>query len=95
METTSCQLCEKGKAEGVKLSFCNACRSMSYCSRECQKADWKAHKVICMQLKVGDTKQAVHPDHQARAEVAKERAERALSDCGPRVRRFFDLFFES
>jgi hypothetical protein len=95
METASCQVCEKGKAEGVKLSFCNSCRSVSYCSRECQKADWKTHKHICKELNIGDAKQAVNPEHLSRAEEAKERARNALSDCTPRVRRFFDLFFDS
>jgi hypothetical protein len=95
MVTACCQVCEKGKKEGLKLSFCNSCRSVSYCSRVCQKADWKAHKVICKQLNVGDAKQPVHPDHQSRAEMTKERAELTLSECAPRMRRFFDLFLES
>jgi hypothetical protein len=95
MDTASCQVCEKGKAEGVKLSFCNSCRSVSYCSRECQKADWKMHKVICKKLNVGDAKQAGHADHHVRAETTKEQARLAISGCTPRVRRFFDLFFES
>jgi hypothetical protein len=96
METASCQVCEKGKAEGVKLSFCIACRSVSYCSRACQKADWKAHKVICKKLNVGDAKQIVHADHQSNAERVKEVANSVLSECeNPRAQRFFDLFFES
>jgi hypothetical protein len=95
MDTASCQVCEKGKAEGIKLSFCIACRSVSYCSRACQKADWKTHKIICKVLNVGDAKQIGLADHQVRAEAAKEQAEIALSACGPRARRFFDLFFES
>jgi hypothetical protein len=95
METASCQVCEKGKAEEIKLSFCNSCLSVSYCSRACQKADWKAHKVICKELNVGDAKQIGHPDHLSHAEEAKEQAKLVLSDCTPTVRRFFDLFFES
>jgi hypothetical protein len=97
METASCQVCKMGKAEGIKLSFCNSCRSVSYCSRTCQKADWKkTHKVICKELNVGDAKQIVHPDHLSQAEKVKEMATNALSDCkNPRVRRFFDLFFET
>jgi hypothetical protein len=95
METASCQVCKKGKAEGLKLSFCNSCRSVSYCSRECQKADWKTHKVICKELNVGDAKQIAHSDQQARAEIAKEQAKLAISGCTPRVRRFFGLFLES
>lgn len=30
-----------------KLSRCAGCRKVSYCSRECQKADWKRHKQVC------------------------------------------------
>jgi hypothetical protein len=95
MDTASCQVCEKGKAEGVKLSFCNSCRSVSYCSRECQKADWKTHKVICKKLNVGDAKQAGHEDHHVRAETTKEQARLAISGCTPRFRRFFDLFLDT
>jgi hypothetical protein len=96
METASCQKCGKGKAEGMKLSFCGACRSVSYCSRVCQKADWKTHKTICKRLNVGDAKQIVHANHQTHAEFIKQLAELNLSDCeNPRVRRFFGLFSES
>jgi hypothetical protein len=95
MKTASCQVCEKGKAEGAKLSFCSSCRSVSYCSRECQKVDWKTHKVICKELNVGDAKQIGQPAHLSRAEEAKEQAKLAISGCTPRVRRFFDLFFET
>jgi ankyrin repeat protein len=79
----------------VKLSFCSSCRSVSYCSRACQKADWKTHKNICKKLNVGDAKQIALSNHQARTEKNKKLAELALSDCSPRVRRFFDLFFET
>jgi hypothetical protein len=96
METASCQVCEKGKAEGIKLSFCNSCRSVSYCSRECQKADWKTHKVICKQLNVGDAKQIVNEGHQSYAKKVEEVTKLYLSDCdNPRARRFFYLFFET
>jgi hypothetical protein len=95
METARCQICEQGTAEGVKLFFCNSCRSVSYCSCACQKADWKTHKNICKKLNVGDAKQVVCSEHQDRAEIATELAERDVSDCGPRAKRFFDLFFET
>jgi hypothetical protein len=96
MVKASCQVCEKGEAEGLKLSFCNSCRSVSYCSRACQKADWKTHKVICKKLNVGDAKQAAHTDHQSNAMRMKELAKHAVSSCNnPRARRFFHLFFDS
>jgi hypothetical protein len=95
MVTATCKLCERGEAEGLKLSFCNSCRSVSYCSRACQKADWKAHKVICKELNLVDAKQIFQSDHQSLPERAEEMARCALSECDPRARRFFDLFFES
>jgi hypothetical protein len=94
MVTASCQLCEKGETEGLQISFCSSCHSVSYCSRACQKADWKAHKVICKELNVGDAKQISTSEHQSLAERAEEMARRALSECDPRARRFFNLFFE-
>jgi hypothetical protein len=28
-------------------SVCARCEAVRYCSRECQRADWKAHKLVC------------------------------------------------
>lgn len=30
------------------LQQCSACRLMQYCSRECQKQDWRRHKPFCI-----------------------------------------------
>ena len=30
-----------------KLNVCNRCRHSLYCSRECQKAHWPMHKLVC------------------------------------------------
>eukprot|EP00914_Ancora_sagittata_P012017 GHVO01023256.1.p1 GENE.GHVO01023256.1~~GHVO01023256.1.p1 ORF type:complete len:244 (+),score=51.34 GHVO01023256.1:423-1154(+) len=35
-----------GKVEGT-LSRCQRCKKVLYCTRECQKEDWKFHKRIC------------------------------------------------
>ena len=29
------------------LSICSRCRMVAYCSVECQRANWKAHKAMC------------------------------------------------
>ena len=34
-------------AAGKRTSMCQRCRSAWYCSVECQKAHWKAHKFVC------------------------------------------------
>ncbi len=33
--------------ERSKLRCCSRCRSVAYCSRECQAADWSVHKEFC------------------------------------------------
>lgn len=44
----TCQNCGKlGSQFSVPLKSCAKCHWASYCSRECQKADWKNHKQVC------------------------------------------------
>jgi len=33
--------------ERSKTMYCSRCRSVTYCSRECQKADWAVHRPSC------------------------------------------------
>lgn len=41
-----CTSCKKSPPE-VDLKRCAKCSITPYCSRDCQKADWKVHKKIC------------------------------------------------
>ena len=51
MDTSCCFWCEKTKLTTERLFLCTGCMSVSYCSKECQKNDWKAfHKPECRQL---------------------------------------------
>ncbi|KAL1760257.1 hypothetical protein FB107DRAFT_287093 [Schizophyllum commune] len=43
----ACRKCLKAVEEGAMLKTCTGCRRIRYCSAECQKADWKAHKGLC------------------------------------------------
>ncbi|RYP74967.1 hypothetical protein DL769_003902 [Monosporascus sp. CRB-8-3] len=42
----SCNTCHKASPE-VNLKRCAKCSITQYCSRGCQKGDWKAHRKIC------------------------------------------------
>ena len=44
-----CAVCDASNDE-VKLKSCAKCESVLYCSRECQKKDWKKHKRNCKKL---------------------------------------------
>jgi hypothetical protein len=44
----TCSVCGKFPRPGEKIKRCSACKSVLYCGRECQEADWKAgHKDKC------------------------------------------------
>ncbi|KAH8175800.1 MYND finger domain-containing protein [Sarocladium implicatum] len=43
---TACASCTKSDTE-AGLKRCAKCQTTYYCSRDCQKADWKVHKKIC------------------------------------------------
>ncbi|KAI9902539.1 hypothetical protein N3K66_001891 [Trichothecium roseum] len=46
VDMTECNTCQKAPPE-VILRPCAKCSTTPYCSRDCQKADWKSHKKIC------------------------------------------------
>ncbi|KAF7194577.1 hypothetical protein HII31_04083 [Pseudocercospora fuligena] len=43
-----CAVCGAGKCgDGKPLMACSKCKRIFYCSKQCQKKDWKSHKVFC------------------------------------------------
>ena len=38
------------KAKSGKFLYCGKCKTISYCSKECQKTDWKDHKALCKHI---------------------------------------------
>jgi len=42
-----CSNPECSQAQNGHLSECSACRQTRYCSKDCQKAHWPAHKDLC------------------------------------------------
>lgn len=43
----SCAQCREEEKERGQWKRCSDCKAVSYCSRSCQLADWKAHKAFC------------------------------------------------
>ncbi|KZV65502.1 hypothetical protein PENSPDRAFT_638281 [Peniophora sp. CONT] len=42
-----CAVCMEGEDDGKEVTRCSRCKHAVYCSAECQKNDWKAHKLRC------------------------------------------------
>ncbi|KAJ7041867.1 hypothetical protein C8F04DRAFT_1077530 [Mycena alexandri] len=51
-----CDNCRKSPADlGIsKMKMCSACSSAPYCSVECQRQNWKKHKVDCKRVTNGE-----------------------------------------
>ncbi|XP_068215601.1 SET domain-containing protein SmydA-8-like [Palaemon carinicauda] len=43
MESSPCKVCQKPATQS-----CSSCHASFYCSRECQKKDWRSHKESCI-----------------------------------------------
>ena len=49
--TSNPRECDKCLQTYAKLQRCSICRMAKYCSKECQRAHWTAHKPICKKWK--------------------------------------------
>ncbi|EGO04047.1 hypothetical protein SERLA73DRAFT_175780 [Serpula lacrymans var. lacrymans S7.3] len=47
--TKQCKTCQFHEPQ-VKLFVCSNCKYIWYCSKECQRADWKMHKTMCREM---------------------------------------------
>ena len=63
MESARCSACGLGPlcADGAELKKCSRCETRMYCSRKCQKKDWRFHKPSC-----------TRPLHQVRVLMSDE-----------------------
>jgi hypothetical protein len=91
----SCIICSAVASPVIMLQYCAACQSALYCSKACQRKDWKQkqHKEICKLLNVG------HGDMQLRTDAHTNRSiqvqEISEHDLPSSEKRFFKLFEES
>jgi hypothetical protein len=93
----SCIVCSAVASPDLQLQYCDACQSAMYCSKTCQREDWKKqHKKMCKLLNVGHGGMQVRDDtHMRRCIHLKENFEsNECCLCGS-DKRFFKLFRES
>ncbi|KUJ13145.1 uncharacterized protein LY89DRAFT_784909 [Mollisia scopiformis] len=64
-----CSGCQKdSQSLSTPLRRCSKCMVVvSYCSRECQKKDWKEHKTVCIKASDTEPSQASNQTHQISA----------------------------
>lgn len=44
-------LCARPCCKKLRLHICTACRNEGYCDIDCQRKDWKIHKILCIFMK--------------------------------------------
>jgi hypothetical protein len=94
----SCIICRAVASPDVQLQYCDQCQSALYCSKACQRIDWrqKQHRQICKLLNVGHGDLQVRTDdHTSLAMFLKERFENIHRSLDEDDTRFFKLFQES
>jgi hypothetical protein len=57
-----CTRCGESGATGMLR--CSKCKSVRYCSRECQRSDWKQHKLRCKKLSKALTARSSRSDQE-------------------------------
>jgi len=77
-----CANCQKVEDEKEnKFKFCSSCRMACYCTPQCQKMGWKAHKKVCHKL--ADARKKVE---EISTQMDKKRKELAIiSDLSDKV----------
>jgi hypothetical protein len=93
----SCIVCKAEASPELQLQYCAICQSALYCSKTCQRKDWKTqHKKICKFLNVGHGDMQVRSDeHKILSVKFRDIFEKAERDLDEDDRRFFKLFQES
>jgi len=51
VEELRCTMCKVASSPIIEVKRCGGCRSVAYCSKTCQTADWSRHKPVCVQLR--------------------------------------------
>lgn len=72
-------MCQKCKTKKPNLKRCGRCLDVTYCSRDCQKADWLSHKVTCQPIEVLTTDGYRETERREQAAKRQEAADRLVN----------------
>lgn len=50
------RICSFCGTQNINAKLCSRCKTAYYCNADCQKSDWKKHKIICKMMMQTDTK---------------------------------------
>jgi hypothetical protein len=95
----SCIICRAEASPDLQLRYCAVCQSALYCSKACQRKDWKKqHKEICKRLNVGHGGTQLRIDLHTKKSIhlreSFEELDQIITKHGD-VKQFFKLFQES
>jgi hypothetical protein len=94
----SCIICNAVASPDLQLQYCAQCQSALYCSKACQRRDWKQrqHKQICKFLIVGHGDRQVRTENHTSQQIElKEYFELEEGKLHEYLTQFFKLFTES
>ncbi|XP_076454442.1 uncharacterized protein LOC143289327 [Babylonia areolata] len=88
-DVKTCLAC---KAKKKDMKKCGRCQSVTYCSRDCQRADWPSHKVTCHPMEVLTTDGYRETERRERAERARQEEIINLANVIRHSHRFLHMF---
>jgi hypothetical protein len=86
--------CGRPSCSNLGTKTCSACNTECYCRPECQKKDWKSHKIMCSCMKNSDTLLSTFTVHDKLAELRKQSELRNGTEEGRRILEFCVSFAE-
>jgi hypothetical protein len=92
-----CIVCKVEASPDILIQYCDQCQSAMYCSKACQRKDWKPrHKKLCKLLNVGHGGMQLRTEtHTRLSTIWKEQFEEGERRLTEDMKRFFKLFQES
>lgn len=86
--------CGNPRCKGLGTRKCSGCNNEGYCGPECQKIDWKVHRIICSCMKSGDKLLKFSEVTEKLREPLRQLDLKGLTEAGIRLMEFCLSFAE-